>query len=86
MNHYLYILYSTKINKYYIGYSSDTSRRLEEHNSSKNKNWTQRGQPWELKVSISYNTESAAKKAERKLKNLKSRKVIEEVIKTGKFY
>ena len=74
------------MNKYYIGYSSDTSRRLEEHNSSKNKNWTQRGQPWELQVAIPYDTESAAKKAERKLKNLKSRKVIGQVIKTGEFY
>jgi putative endonuclease len=86
MSHHLYILYSTKINKYYIGYSSNPDRRLGEHNSSENKNWTQRGQPWELKVTISYETESVAKKAERRLKNLKSRKVIEQVIETSEFY
>tara|TARA_R100000951_G_scaffold111635_1_gene110904 strand:- start:79 stop:339 length:261 start_codon:yes stop_codon:yes gene_type:complete len=86
VNHYLYIIYSTKINKYYIGYSTDPQRRLKEHNSIQNKNWTQRGSPWELKVSISYNTESTAKKAEKRLKNLKSRKVIEQVIERGEFY
>lgn len=84
--YYLYILYSTKINKYYVGYSSNPVRRLGEHNSLENKNWTQRGQPWELKVSISHDTEGDAKKAEKKVKNLKSRKVIEQVIEKGEFY
>ena len=86
MNHHLYILYSSRINKYYIGYTTNPSRRLEEHNSSKNKNWTRRGQPWELKFSKPYETERAAKKAEVKLKKLKNRKVIEQILESGKFY
>ncbi|MEX1190702.1 MAG: GIY-YIG nuclease family protein [Brumimicrobium sp.] len=85
MSHYLYILYSTKINKYYIGYSTNPDRRLGEHNNPQNKNWTKRGQPWDLKVSILYDNESLAKKAEYKLKSLKSRRVIEQVIETGEF-
>ena len=84
--YYLYILYSQSIDKFYIGYSSDPARRLKEHNHLENTIWTKRGQPWELKTSIPYEDMRQAIKAERKLKKLKSRRVINQVIASGRFY
>jgi len=33
--YYVYVLYSEKDHKFYIGYASDIKKRLEEHNSGK---------------------------------------------------
>ncbi|WP_188467353.1 GIY-YIG nuclease family protein [Marivirga lumbricoides] len=50
--YYVYILFSVKINRYYIGYSQNPLKRLEFHNSEFNKIWSRRGQPWQLKTTI----------------------------------
>jgi putative endonuclease len=42
---YCYILYSPKLNKYYVGSTTDIKRRLEEHNRGKEK-FTRTGIPW----------------------------------------
>ncbi len=34
---YCYILYSTKLNKYYVGSTPDIDRRLQDHNRGKEK-------------------------------------------------
>jgi putative endonuclease len=44
---YLYILYSSKIDKFYIGHTSDLSLRLSRHNAGWGK-YTKRGIPWEI--------------------------------------
>ena len=86
MPYYLYILFSEKIDKYYIGYTQNTAERLKFHNSEQNRIWTKRGQPWVLKRFVSYTVKSDAMRAEKRLKSLKSRIVIEEVIRSGRFY
>jgi putative endonuclease len=72
MKHFVYILNSAKIDKYYIGYSQDPAKRLEFHNSELNKIWSKRGQPWELKVVIEFPDKTAALKAEKFIKRKKS--------------
>ena len=47
MYNYCYILYSEKLNKYYIGSTTDLNRRLIEHNRGKEK-FTKTGMPWKL--------------------------------------
>ena len=47
MPSYCYILYSAKLNKYYVGSTTDMERRLEEHNRGKEK-FTKTGLPWKL--------------------------------------
>ena len=42
--YFLYILFSEKIDQYYIGISQDPHTRLHFHNTS-NKGWTRRGRP-----------------------------------------
>jgi len=71
---FVYILFSSKINKFYIGYSQNPEKRLEFHNSTLNKIWSKRGQPWELKTTIPFKSKTGALKAERKIKKLKAKR------------
>lgn len=78
----LYILKSLVNNKYYIGSTKDLDKRLQEHNNGKNK-YTKFYMPYELIFKQSYNSIQEARKIEYKLKKLKSRKIIEKIIKDG---
>ncbi len=44
---FTYILYSKKINKYYVGACTDMQRRLYEHNIGHSK-FTKTGMPWQI--------------------------------------
>ena len=59
---YTYILYSLKINKYYIGACADLKRRLYEHNIGRSK-FTSTGIPWILKYFKIFETLREAKKS-----------------------
>ena len=73
---FTYVLYSAKLNKYYIGACTDLERRLYEHNIGHSK-FTSTGIPWILKHSESFDTLQEAKKRELYIKRMKSRKYIE---------
>ncbi|MDA3929666.1 MAG: GIY-YIG nuclease family protein [Prolixibacteraceae bacterium] len=75
----VYILYSLKIDRYYIGYTNDIGRRLSEHNRRKGK-YTDRGIPWELLHQEVYLSKELAQHRERYLKSQKSRKFIEDLL------
>ena len=45
MQYFVYILYSNKLDKYYIGSTSDLEERLKKHNRI-HKGFTLTGQPW----------------------------------------
>ncbi len=77
--YHLYILYSDSIDQYYIGISSDPSKRLYYHNSG-NKGWTRRGRPWELKFVSESMPKNEALKRERWLKSQKSKVITQEII------
>ena len=80
--YYIYILKSNKTGKYYIGYSPNVQKRLEQHNSFENKGFTGKHQPWELKKSFfAGNDRGTAMKIERFIKKQKSTHFIEKVIK-----
>lgn len=81
--YYLYILYSSKINKYYIGISQNPERRLKFHNSIE-KGWTKRGKPWVKKFEKGFQNREMAHGWEIFLKRQKSRRIIEKVI-SGEF-
>ena len=70
-----YILYSGKIDKYYVGACIDLERRLYEHNIGHSK-FTKGGIPWVLVYSESYSDLLSAKKRERYIKKQKSRNYI----------
>ena len=77
--YYCYILYSTKLDKYYIGSTGDLEGRLLRHNTS-NQGFTSTGKPWEIKYFESFETKSEAQKREVQLKKWKNRKVLEELM------
>ena len=79
---YTYILFSEKLNKYYVGACIEMERRLYEHNIGNSK-FTRLGFPWELKYTEEYQTLLEAKQRELKIKKMKSRKYIEDLISKG---
>jgi len=84
MTYFVYILYSEKIDKYYIGYTSDLTQRLDFHNSiEKNKIWSKRGIPWNLVFSHQANSKSDALKLEKFIKRQKSRSFVQRIIADG---
>ena len=53
MGHAVYILYSEKLDRYYVGESEDPSRRLDEHRSGRYKgSATGKAKDWQLRVAI----------------------------------
>lgn len=75
---YVYILKSTRNNKYYIGYTSNIEERLRLHNSGRvlaTKNY----RPWGLFYLERFNTEKEAINRERRIKSWKSRSMIEKL-------
>ena len=76
---YVYILYSEKIDRYYVGITDNLEWRLERHNAGWGK-YTKRGIPWKIVYTEEYETKSDALKREKKIKNKKSRKYIEFLI------
>ena len=69
----VYILYSAKLNRFYIGTTNDLTRRMEEHNSGINANsFTYRGIPWELYYVIEFLESHQAYAIEAYLKRMKS--------------
>ena len=76
---YTYIIYSTTIDKYYIGQCEDLEKRLSDHNNSRS-TYTKNGQPWALKWSKQSDTRSEAIAEERRIKKKKSRKYVEWLI------
>lgn len=78
----VYIIYSQKLNKYYIGYSSDVEDRIKKHNSN-SKGFTNLGKPWTLIYSEQYDSKMEAMAREKQLKNWKNRERIEQLIKKG---
>ncbi len=80
--HYVYILYSEKINKYYIGETHNIQLRIQRHDSEYYDNkWTAKGKPWKLFHQIDCQSKSQALKIERHIKRMKSRKYIENLVK-----
>ena len=76
---YVYIIYSKKIDRYYVGIIDNLDWRLERHNAGWGK-YTKHGIPWKIVYHENYDSKSEALKREREIKNRKSRKYIESII------
>ncbi|MEO5642000.1 MAG: GIY-YIG nuclease family protein [Bacteroidia bacterium] len=77
----IYILFSKKLNKYYVGYTSDDlEERLRKHNSN-HSGFTGGFGDWEIKHFESFETKEEALIREKQIKGWKSRKLIEKLIK-----
>jgi len=72
----VYVLWSNKLQKRYVGFSSDLVKRLSEHNSGKSP-FTKRGISWKLIYNEEYLTETEARKREKFLKSGVGRKFLD---------
>ena len=79
MPFFVYIIYSEKLDKYYIGYTEDIPVRLAQHNSGIS-TFTAKAADWILKCSEQQPTREAAMQREKQIKQKKSRKYIEWLI------
>jgi putative endonuclease len=77
----VYVIYSVKFNKIYIGQTSDLERRLSEHNNASLSIYTKKFIPWEVVYSENYNSRSEALIREKQLKSSRGRAFIWNLIK-----
>ncbi len=73
--YFFYILYSTSIDKYYVGHTSDLVERLKKHNTN-HKGFTGNMNDWKVVYSEQYSTKIEAFAREREVKAWKSRQRI----------
>ena len=80
MKHFfVYIIYSSSHNIYYIGQTNDLDDRMIRHNSNRSK-FTKGKGPWELISSIKLTSRSEVLKLETKLKKIKNSKKAREYL------
>ena len=79
MAYSVYVIFSAKLNKYYVGYSEDVTVRLEQHNNGVSA-FTSKASDWELKYQENFDSREQAKFREQDIKRKKSRKYIEWLI------
>jgi putative endonuclease len=79
---YVYFLYSSNSDRYYIGYTEDVVKRLKEHNHPVVKSkFTSKYLPWELKLSFEVSSvRGDAIRVERFIKKQKSKVFIQKLI------
>ncbi len=76
----VYILYSERYDKIYIGYSSDLKKRFKSHNELAKKGWTVRFRPWEIVYTETFERKQDALQREKQLKTSRGRAFIREKI------
>jgi putative endonuclease len=76
---YVYIIYSRKLDKYYVGHTEDIAKRLEQHNSGIS-TFTAKSSDWEIVYQEVFETREGARLREKAIKAKKSRKYIEWLI------
>jgi len=76
----VYVLYSRKNDKLYIGYTSDIEQRFLSHNELATKGFTTKYRPWEIIYTESYTSKTDALKREKQLKQGQGREWIRKTI------
>ena len=71
--HFVYVLFSFKFNRSYVGMTKNIKQRLSEHNSKKNTS-TKAFVPWEVVYTEEYNTQAEARIREKYLKTAGGRR------------
>jgi len=75
----VYILFSEKLNKYYIGFTSDLNARIIRHNQG-GKSFTGKTNDWKIVYSEEFEEKTEAINRETQIKGWKSRKMVEKLI------
>ncbi|MBN8860298.1 MAG: GIY-YIG nuclease family protein [Sphingobacteriales bacterium] len=76
--YFVYILYSSSLDKYYVGSTEDVTRRLVEHNMGKG-NFSSKGIPWILIITFDFATRSEAVQLELKIKKRGIKRYLQDI-------
>ena len=74
--HQVYILFSKKLNRFYIGYTFDLEIRLEFHAMATQRKFTSKAKDWEVFITIPCVTKCQALLIESHIKRMKSKQYI----------
>ncbi|OGU82938.1 MAG: hypothetical protein A2315_00775 [Ignavibacteria bacterium RIFOXYB2_FULL_35_12] len=77
---FVYVLWSDKLKKRYVGFTSNLLKRLSQHNQGKS-TFTKNGTPWALIYSEEFKTEPEARQREKFLKCGVGRKFLDSQLK-----
>ncbi|WP_120182875.1 GIY-YIG nuclease family protein [Pelobium manganitolerans] len=75
----VYVIFSAKLNRFYVGYTENLEKRLSEHNSGFS-TYTSRANDWVLKYAEHYPDRQSAHNRELRIKGKKSRRYLEWLI------
>ena len=79
--HIVYILHTAEFDRYYIGETIDLVERLKEHNSGRYINSsTKYADDWTIRLSFKVKDRMEARKLEKYIKSMKSKKFIKKLI------
>jgi len=78
----VYVLYSGRFDKIYVGFTSNLSARLAAHNELATKGWTIKFRPWKLVHTEIFEMKKDAMRREKELKTVKGRDWIWKLIKS----
>ena len=79
--YYIYILYSQTSDLYYVGYTNDYKRRLEQHNGSTSNTFTSKHRPWVIKAMFTCgHNEGDAMRLEKFIKKQKSKFFLQKLV------
>jgi len=78
----VYIIYSQRIDKYYIGFSSNIHDRLCKHNRN-SKGFSSSGKPWTIVYTEVFENKKDAMAREKQLKKWKNRERLKKLINSG---
>ncbi len=81
MTYTVYVLYSKKYDKIYIGYTSDLIKRFHSHNELGTKSYTVKYRPWEVVYTEVFTDKANAMKRENELKSYQGRSFIRNILK-----
>jgi len=78
----VYILYSKKLNRYYIGFTEDFEQRLDFHrDKAQSRKFTYNADDWEIYLKIDCSSKSQGLAIEKHIKSMKSKTYIENLLK-----
>jgi len=77
--YFVYIIYSEKCDRFYVGYCAEVNTRLERHNAGMVAA-TRNCRPYRIRATKRFSTEIEARREELRLKKQKSRKYLEWLI------
>ncbi len=76
MENCVYILYSTKLDRFYIGFTTNFDVRMEFHNNPETRKFTAKANDWILFDKIECESKSQALSIEKHIKSMKSKTYI----------